>query len=430
MKSFIKKLVPEFILDLYHKSLALVGAFIYGRPSNKLIVIGVTGTNGKSTVVNLIGYILEEAGHKVGWTSTINFKVADKIWLNDQKMTMPGRFAIQKLLKQMLKKNCSHAIIETSSEGIKQHRHLGINYDIAVFTNLTPEHLETHGSFENYKQAKAKLFKHLTHKPKKNIKGKIIDKTIIINNDDEFGSFFLDFKADQKLTFSINKEADFKAEDIKLTSSGTFFKIEESTYKNNLLGKVNIYNCLAAIAIANTQKIKEEIIKQALIKYQVLSGRYEFIDQGQNFKVMVDYAPEPESMKNLYETLNLFKFNHIIHVLGSCGGGRDHARRPVLGALAASKADYVIVTNEDPYNDDPQLIINEVAQGAIKAGKVLNHNLFKIMDRKEAISYALSLAQKNDLVLLTGKGAEQFICVADNKKIPWDDREIVKELLK
>ena len=431
MRAFLRKITPKFLINIYHRFLGIAGAWLYNNPSNKLIVIGVTGTNGKSTVVNLIGQILEFAGYKVGWTSTINFKVSDKEWLNDQKMTMLGRLETQKLLKQMVEQGCQYAIIETSSEGLKQHRHLGINYDVAVFTNLTPEHIESHGSFANYQKAKAKLFKHLTARPRKMINGKRIDKIMVINSDDQYADFFLNFKADQKITYSIDKPSNFQAKKIQLTATGALFELNNYFYKINLLGKVNIYNSLAAIAVAKTQNIEEEKIEQALFKNHGLPGRFEFIDEGQNFKVMVDYAPEPESMKHLYETLKLFKFNRIIHILGSTGGGRDRNRRPILGRIAAENADIVTVTNEDPYDDDPIQIIDEVADGAIKAGKILNQNLFKVLDRREAIKHALiTLAKKDDLVLVTGKGSEQYMCVANGRKIPWDDRQMIRERLK
>jgi len=430
MKNLLKKLLPAFILSWYHKILALLAMVIYGSPSNNLTVIGVTGTNGKSTVVNLISRILEEAGYKVGFSSTTNFKVADHEWLNNKKMTMLGRTSTQKFLSRLVKTGCKYAIIETSSEGIKQHRHLGINYDIAVFTNLTPEHIESHGSFENYKKAKGELFKHLTKRGEKKINNQTIDKTIIANVDDSYAEYFLSFPADQKLTFSLKNDSDFKATDVELKSSGTLFKIDQSSYKTNLFGEVNVYNCLTAIAVCKAQGIEDKIIKKALVNYKGIPGRFEFVDAGQNYKVMVDYAPEPESLKQLYQTLKIFKFNKIIHVLGSTGGGRDKSRRPILGKLAADNADFVIVTNEDPYDDDPQKIIDSVAQGAQDNGKILNQNLFKLLDRKQAIKKALSLANKNDLILITGKGCEQFICVAHGKKIPWDDRKVVKELLK
>lgn len=429
MKQALKKILPAFLLGWYHKVLAILAMVVYGNPSGKLIVIGVTGTNGKSTTVNLISKILEEAGHKVGFTTTANFKVADKEWLNDKKMTMLGRLQTQKLLSDMVKAGCKYAIIETSSEGIKQFRHSGINYDIAVFTNLTPEHLEAHGGFENYKNAKGELFKHLTNRSHKIINGKRIDKVIIANADDEQVDYFLNFKADKKITFSIAKSSDLKATDITIESSGSNFKLQNSDFRINLIGEVNIYNSLAAIAVAKSQSVDDQTMKKALADFKNMPGRFEWINEGQNFKVMVDYAPEPEAMTKLYQTLKLFKFNNIIHVLGSCGGGRDKARQPILGQLAATNAQYVIITNEDPYDDDPLEIINNVAKGAEAAGKTLNQNLFKIEDRRGAIAKALNLAQTDDLVLITGKGCEQYICVSHGQKIPWDDREVVKELL-
>ena len=230
MKTFVKKLLPPFILGWYHQVLAFLAMVIYGFPSNKLIVIGVTGTNGKSTVVNLIGEILKISGHQVAWTATTNFFLDGQERLNDQKMTMPGRFKTQKFLADSVRAGCKYAIIETSSEGIKQYRHWGINYDLAVFTNLTPEHIEAHGSFENYKKAKGRLFKHLTKFPKKKINNQLIDKTIIVNTDDQYADYFLNFPADKKLAFSIKKKSDFRATSIKLDSNGTSFTLQPTPY--------------------------------------------------------------------------------------------------------------------------------------------------------------------------------------------------------
>jgi len=330
----------------------------------------------------------------------------------------------------MVKAKCKYAIIETSSEGIKQYRHLGINYDIVVFTNLTPEHIESHGGFENYKQAKGKLFKHLTKHKTKTIDGQKIIKTIVVNVDDKHAKYFSSFPADKKISYSIKNPSNFQATDIELRSNGSIFSVNKVQYKSNLYGHVNIYNELAAIAVVKSLGLDDEQIKHGLMKFNSMPGRFEFIDSQKPFKIMVDYAPEPESMRQLYETIQIFNFKNIIHVLGSCGGGRDVARQPVLGKFAGTHAQYVIVTNEDPYDDDPIKIIDNVASGAIEAGKILDQNLFKIYDRQEAMAHAISLAKEDDLVLITGKGCEQFICVANGKKIPWDDREVVRELLK
>ncbi len=431
-KEIIKKIIPPVALRWYHKILAMVANVFYGFPSNKLVVIGVTGTNGKSTTVHLIAKMFEGAGFKVGSTSTVGFKIADKEWLNKKKMTMLGRFALQKILRQMVNVGCKYAIIETSSQGVEQFRHLGVNYDVAVFTNLTPEHIEAHGGFENYKKAKGKFFQHLTAKPKKVIDGKTVPKVSVVNIDDEHANYFSGFPTDKKFGYGIKTRAALLAENVESESGGSRFTVNGVSFEINLLGRFNIYNALAAAAVGLSQGLSLDIISKSLEKVSGVPGRMEFIDEGQNFKVLVDYAPEPASMAKLYETVRSGQFlasgSRIIHVLGSAGGGRDKARRPILGKLAGENADYVIITNEDPYDEDPMEIINQVAGGAV--GKQDGVNLFKILDRGEAIAKAIGLAHEGDLVILTGKGSEQAICVADNKKIPWDDREKVREILR
>lgn len=436
MKEEIKKIIPEFILLFYHKMLAKLAAFIYAHPANQLIVIGVTGTNGKSTVVNLISRVLEEAGYKVGLASTYNFKDGEKEWLNEKKMTMLGRFQLQKFLSNLVKNGCQYAVIETSSEGIKQFRHLGINYDAAVFTNLTPEHLESHGSFENYKEAKGRLFAFLKKQPNKKISGRQIKKIIAANLDDEYSDYFLSFPADEKYGFGLGRKETkitevnkIFARQFNVGKAGSDFIYEGKRFNLKLLGEFNISNSLAALAVGLSQGISLEKIKSALEKVESLPGRLEFIETGQNFKVLVDYAPEVASLKKLYEVIDLIEKKKIIHVLGSCGGGRDRARRPVLGSIAGEKADMVIVTNEDPYDEPPGQIIEEVAGGAEKSGKILGQDLFKIEDRFEAIKIALKKASPGDLVAITGKGAEQAICIKDGKKLPWDDRKVVRQIL-
>lgn len=437
IKRILKKITPNFLLEIYYKSFSMLGKFIYGNSSNKLIVIGVTGTNGKSTVVNLISHILTNAGYITGHSSTVGFKIADKVWLNDKKMTMLGRFALQKFLKKMVDANCDYAIIETSSEGIKQYRHLGINYDVVVFTNLTPEHLESHGGFENYKNCKLELFRNLNNLPRKNLSLKSIpgikrkiDKVVIVNKDDMHYADFFDVEADKKLGFSLNKESDFRAVNISYENFQTEFDLQDTTFLTNLIGDFNVYNSLAAISVCNSQGISLPKISEYIRDFQGVAGRMEFINEGQNFKILIDYAPEVESLRNLYSTINLFSYGKLIHVLGSCGGGRDRDRQPVLGQMAGEKADIVIVTNEDPYDDDPMEIIDNVSSGAIESGKTLEKDLFKFLDRREAMKKAFELAEEGDLVLITGKGSEQFICVKNNMKIPWDDRKVARELLK
>ncbi|MFA5051344.1 MAG: UDP-N-acetylmuramoyl-L-alanyl-D-glutamate--2,6-diaminopimelate ligase [Patescibacteria group bacterium] len=437
LKSILKKIIPKELLTFYYQSLALLAAFFYNRPSQKMIVIGITGTAGKSTVVNLVGRILEKAGYQCGWATTFNFKVGSKEWINKTKMTMLGRFALQKMLQKMLKAGSKYAIIETSSEGIIQSRHLGINYDVAVFTNLSPEHIESHGGFDKYRQAKQKLFQNLTKKYKK-INGKTVKKVIVANLDDENVEHFLKFPADEKYGYTI-KNLEYriknlegvkiiKAENICLDLNNSRFQILNSRFQVHLAGEFNVYNSLAAICVAMSQGVSLEICQKALEEIELIPGRMEKIIT-HPFEVIVDYAHTPESLEQVYKTLknSLIGNSKLICVLGAAGGGRDKWKRPKLGELAEKYCDNIIITNEDPYNENPEKIIDEIIFG------IKNKNqdkILKILDRREAIKKALNLAQEKDVVVITGKGCEQCIMGQNNTKIFWDDREVVKEEFK
>ena len=405
MKDLIKKFIPSFLLSWYHFGLAFLGAVLYGFPARKLKVIGVTGTNGKTTVVEFITKIFEEAGLKVASQSSVRFKIKDKEWPNTFKMTMPGRFFIQKFLRQAVKANCQYAIVEVTSEGIKQHRHRFIDFEAAVFTNLAPEHIEAHGGFENYKKAKGKLFQ-----TTKNIH--------IINIDDKNADYFLQFKARKKYTYGLEK-GDINAQNTQL--------------KLQLIGDFNVYNALAAISVGISQGISLETCERAVGMVKGVPGRMELVVQ-EPFKVFVDYAFTPNALEKVYQTLKpenkrrrdksllypSLRLGRMICVLGACGGGRDKWKRKVLGQIAAKYCDEVIVTNEDPYDENPMEIIDQVANGAGPKAK-------KILDRREAINKSLKSAQESDVVIITGKGCEPWIVEARGKKIPWDDRQIVRE---
>ncbi len=389
LKNLIKKIIPDFLLSFYHYFLSLIGAFLYGFSSKKLTVIGVTGTSGKSTVVELCANIFQEAGLRTASMSSIKFKIRDKEWENELKMTMPGRMKIQRFLRQAVRADCKYVILEVTSEGIKQYRHKFIDFDVAVLTNLSPEHIESHGSFEKYQAAKAKLFQQTK-------------KIHIINIDDKNAEHFLKYPAEKKIEYGIN-DAGILPKDLKL------------------LGEFNLYNAIAAAKIAMSQGISLEICKRALEKIKGIPGRMETIVR-EPFTVVVDYAHTPEALEQVYKTLKNYKLQtksyKLICVLGACGGGRDKWKRPVLGKIAARHCDEIIITNEDPYDENPMEIINQVA-GNIKAKKIL--------DRKEAIKKAVQSASSGDVVVITGKGSEPWMCVKGGKKIPWDDREIVKE---
>ena len=419
-KSLVKRILPIFLLDWYHFLLAFLAALIYRFPSyqRQLKVIGVTGTNGKSTVVKMVSSILEEAGFSTAYSSSIKFKIGKKEKKNVLRMTMPGRFQLQKFLREALNNNCQYVVLEVTSEGIKQHRHRFIDFDVALITNLTPEHIETHGSFEKYREAKGKLFK--------------ITKGIhILNLDDENIDYFLKFPAKKKYFYGLEiKEGKIGEEDkntkykilttkYKADSNGITFEINNTEIRLNLLGTFNISNALAAISVALSQDLDLDICKRALEKIKGIPGRMEMVIS-EPFKVLVDYAFTPNALEKVYQTM---RESRMICVLGAAGGGRDKWKRQILGKIAAKYCDTILITNEDPYDEDPMEIINQVAEGAgLKAEKIL--------DRREAIKQSLKYAKPGDIVIITGKGSEPCICVAEGRKIPWDDREVVREEFK
>ncbi|MFA5946358.1 MAG: UDP-N-acetylmuramoyl-L-alanyl-D-glutamate--2,6-diaminopimelate ligase [Patescibacteria group bacterium] len=411
----LKKFVPKPLLQAYHFALAKLAEAVYRHPSEKLIVIGVTGTNGKSSTVNFIAQILTELGETVGYTSTAGFSIAGKEIENKMKMTMPGRFYLQKILAEMVKERCVYAVIETSSQGLDQFRHLGINYDVAVFTNLTPEHIEAHGGFDNYKKAKGKLFEHLTARPHKKFEGHEVPKTIVVNGDDEHSAYFASFPADKHVSFSFAEKV-IRVGDI-------VHPVDQLPLRAEFEQK----NALAAIATVESLGFPLKKVLDAARTLKPLAGRFEKIECGQPFAVVVDYAYEPYALQALFEAVG--ESSRIIGVHGSAGGGRDIARRPLIGKLSAEHEAIVIVTNEDPYDEDPRSIIEAVAEGARQAGKIENSNLFLVDDRREAIRKALSLARAGDAVLITGKGSEPVMAVAGGQKIAWDDRQVVREIL-
>jgi len=415
----IKKFIPSFIVSWYHFLLVSLGAVFYRFPAKKIKIIGITGTNGKSTVVEMTSKILEEAGCKTASLSSIKFKIGNKQWPNELRMTMPGRLTLQKFLRQAVNEKSDYIVLEVTSEGIKQHRHRFIDFEIAVFTNLTPEHIEAHGSFEKYKETKGELFR-------------AAKKIHILNLDDENKKYFLSFPADKKYGYGLNSGYQshgieyLKAENIQATPKGIGFSVKDISFNLPLLGSFNIYNAIAAICVGLSQGISLETSKSALEKLKVIPGRMEEVIS-EPFKVFVDYAFTPNALQKAYETLSEnSKFqipnSKMVCVLGACGGGRDKWKRPVLGELAAKYCDEVIITNEDPYDEDPMEIINQIAEGAEGKAKT-------ILDRREAVKKALLLAEPGDTVVITGKGCEPCICAAKGKKIPWDDREVVKEEL-
>lgn len=466
--TLIKKIIPKKILNLRHFFYAWYGAVKYHHPSEKMLVIGITGTSGKSTTVFLLRQMLEFAGYKVGSLSTIDFYINGENKLNDQKMTMLGKMQTQKYLRDMVDAGCEVAIVETTSEGQLQYRDRYIAYDFMILTNLYPEHIQAHGSFENYKKAKLDIFRRASYYGK----GKQLDlqtkfsnspvcregkfgvlytecgceigKFFIINGDIPEATEFLHadpLGVDKKIVFGLTEKTRNFAdtdidtiifgEDVRSDKEGLHFKVGDYRFDPEMYGEHNVMNILITIAVARQLGIEWNVIQKAVHSFKNAPGRNEFISDAEKFgfKVIVDYAFEPKAIAALYSVVDLLKPKRIIHVFGSTGGGRDVSRRFSVGELAGGKADVCIITDEDPYDDDPLKIMEDVASAVRKTGKRDGTDLLIIPDRHEAIRKAVQIADAGDLVLVTGKGSEQAMCVAGGKKIPWDDRKIVREEL-
>lgn len=388
----IKKFIPQSLFErlapYYHYSLALLGALIFRFPTKKLLVIAVTGTKGKSSTTEILNSIFEKAGHKTILLNTIRFKIDDVSTPNKRKMTVPGRFFLQKMLRKGLSKGCDVAVIELSSEAAKQFRHKSVYLDALVFTNLSPEHIESHGSFENYRRAKVSLVKNLKK-----------DGILIVNANDPESVHFKNATKNKTLEWSAS---------------------DQFEYQTSLIGDFNKQNILASVACAKAFNIPDEKIRLGIESLKVIKGRAEFVKAGQNFDVVVDYAHTSGSLTELYKA---FDKQRKVCVLGNTGGGRDKWKRPEMARVADTFCDEIILTNEDPYDERPEGIIEEMLPGF----KI--HTPTVVMDRRVAIAEALRRAKEGDAVLITGKGTDPCIMLANGEKLPWSDYEVAKEEL-
>lgn len=418
---WLKKLTPEWLLGVirptYHLVLSWVGAQLYRHPSRDITVIAVTGTKGKSTTVELVAAILEAGGHKVASLSTIQFKIADDVRPNLYKMTTPGRFFVQHFLRQAVDAGCKYAVLELTSEGAKQSRHRFIELDALIFTNLSPEHIESHGSFKLYKEAKLQIAKQLERSKKR-------PRYIVANTDDEHGKDFLATRVEHQLPYSLN---DLKLHTLHKDGVALIFKSEgdEVTIRVSLVGLFNVYNSLAAITLTRALDISWKNIDRALSSLSKVSGRVEHFysraDAPKKVTAIVDYAHTPDSLEKLYQA---FKDVPKVCVLGNTGGGRDRWKRPEMASIAERYCDHIVLTNEDPYDENPRKIVEEMANGIENKEK-----LEIIMDRTLAIRRALELSPDGGYVLVSGKGTDPYIMGANGTKQPWSDAEVVaKEL--
>lgn len=413
----LKRLIPKRIFNLiqpyYHLCLAYLGAVRYGHPSKQITVIGVTGTKGKSSTTEILAHILRSDGKKVASLSTIQFSIDGKEERNLFKMTMPGRFFVQQFLRRSVEAGCTHAVVEMTSEGAKQFRHRFVELNALIFTNLTPEHIESHGSFANYKKAKLSLAKKLEQSSKR-------PRYLVANVDDEHGEDFLDFKVEHQLPYSLK---DLTLHSLQKDSISLVF--DNTTIRVPLVGLFNVYNVLGAITLTKALGVSLQTIQNALRDLPTLKGRVEIFTPPTGAKkqitVVVDYAHTPDSLKQLYEA---FPDKAKVCVLGNTGGGRDTWKRPEMGAIAEQYCQQIILTNEDPYDEDPMKIVEEMIKGMSE-----NAPVEIIMDRREAIRSALDKAPDGGYVLVSGKGTDPYIMGPNGSKEVWSDAEVVKELL-
>lgn len=426
MLNFFRKLIPDRhpLRLLFHKIKGFLAALIYFFPADKMIVIGVTGTNGKTTVINLITNILNTAGYKVGMTSTINFQIGEKRWVNAEKQTTLSPFRLQKLLRKMVKAGCKYAVVEVTSHAITQSRVFGINFDMAVVTNVTPDHVEYHGSFNSYLNEKGKLFKRVSKGRRKFG----VPKVLVLNADDKYYNFFNQFVADRKVTYGL-KSATVYAAEVEKKPEGSHFLLH---VPNNAIpidlklpGEFNVYNALAACSAALSLQVPIDVIKKGIEDSASVSGRFEHVDKGQNYSVIVDYAHAPEALEQLLSLYRKLTSGRLISVFGATGGGRDKGKRSEMGRIADEYADYIILTNDDPYEEDEISIIEQIAGGI---SRVEGKNFWKIPDRREAIRLALTQAGDDDTVVVSGKGCEEIMIIR-GKRVPWNDKEVIEELL-
>lgn len=428
----IRSFIPKSLLRRYHWLLALLGAHYYHFPSREIKVISITGTKGKTTTAELVNSVLERAGYKTALAGTLRFKLVHKSEPNTYKMTMPGRFFLQRFLRHAVEAGAEYAIVEMTSEGAVQHRHAFIDLDALIFTNLAPEHIESHGSYEAYVRAKLSIAEALAQSEKPR-------RFLIANGDDAETPRFLEVggikrgtateSPSPKPSFSVTdamSPGTFGASLFSLTDAkpytadaeGCRFTFRDTVILSSLPGEFNLYNLLAAATLAEALDIPVETIKLGLEACRGVPGRAELVDEGQTFRTVIDYAHTPDSLEAIYTA---FANSPKVCVLGSTGGGRDKWKREVLGRIADAHCKQIVLTDEDPYDEDPETIVNEIAGGISRTKYEV------IMDRRMAIARAVSLANPGDAVIITGKGTDPYIMGPNGERTPWSDTQVARE---
>ena len=411
------------------RALADIAAAFYRYPARDLRVIGVTGTKGKTTTAYLTSAILEAGGASTGLLSSVEFKIGPRFTMNSAQVTTPESLEVQSLLAQMRDAATEYAVVESTSHGLTLHRLEHLEYDVAAFTNLYPDHLDFHPDMDDYLAAKGRLFEMLDEALDKGI-----GKTAVLNADDPASAALRSrTKKARILTYGIeSREADVRAADVALSERGSRFRLVtpagEVAVELPLLGLFSVYNSLAAATIAVSQGVALATIADALAAFRGVPGRMERIDCGQPFAVVVDFAHTGEALRSVLQTLRPAASGRLIAVFGA-GGDRDPGRRTGMGRAAAELADFSVLTNDNPRTEDPVSILEQIAQTMVEAGKREERDFIRIPDRREAMRYAFALAREGDVVLIAGKGQEPYLIVG-SEYLPWDDREVAREELR
>jgi len=412
---FVERGVTKIVVQDSRKALALISSAFYGFPSQQLKLIGVTGTNGKTTTTHLIKAILESAGFGTGLIGTINYVIGDEIIPAIQ--TTPESLEINQFFKHMVDKGLSACVMEVSSHALALDRVFGVDFDVGVFTNITRDHLDFHGTFEAYFQAKKILFDSLKK-----------DAYAIYNIDDPNGEKIVADTKAMKLSYGRDERAIIKPKDVVLSFSGIELVIQTPTgtidVKSKLIGEFNVYNILSAVAVGYALGVDFENIKKGIESVENVKGRFERIVSPFGYTVIIDYAHTPDALEKCIDTiLNLREKTgggKLITVFG-CGGDRDRGKRPIMGRISTEKSDITVITSDNPRFEDPERIISDILEG-VKEDSVY----YVFVDRKEAIIRALEMAQEGDIVLIAGKGHEEYQIIRD-MKIPFSDVQVVKE---
>jgi UDP-N-acetylmuramoyl-L-alanyl-D-glutamate--2,6-diaminopimelate ligase len=413
------------------RELATVAALLAGQPSRRMEVIGVTGTDGKTTTSSIIDAIMSASGLRTGLMSTVDFKIGEQRWANNTRFTTLEAPEVQQLLARMVEEQVQCAIVETTSSGLALHRVYQIAYDIAVVTNITSEHLEVHGTLEAYRRAKAMLPEAVDPDLRKDLPF-AVPKACVLNADDPSFEYLKSFCRAPIVSYGIDAPADVRAEDLRLGADGTRFRVRlpdggAFEVDTPLVARYNVSNTLAAIAVGYLHGLSGEQMARALAAFPGVRGRMERIEQGQPFTVVVDYAHTADSLEKVLRVLRPLTRGRLIVAFGSAGD-RDRVKRPKMGVVAAREADFAVITDEDPREEDAASILAEIAAGAAAEGAREGTQYICVVGRREGIVRALSMARAGDTVLLAGKGHEQSIVVG-REKLPWDDPTVAREVL-